>query len=91
MFRKNVMRKCDVDYLLDILQTVVMRFRLLQHYIKIKKIFEGLEIAERSFGKFQGKNESKMFDQIVSVVLRWATPQNHRAKIFHEKYRWFYR
>ena len=35
-----------------------------------KKVFEALEIAERPSGKFQGKNESPIFDQIVSVVWR---------------------
>ena len=40
------------------------------YYIEIKKKFVALEIAERSFGKFQGKNQSQIFDQIVSVVLR---------------------
>ena len=40
------------------------------------------------FGKFQRKNESQICDQIVSVVLRWAKPKNHWAKIFHKKYRW---
>ena len=37
---------CVLDYLLDILQTAVMPFRLLQHYIEIKNVFEALEIAE---------------------------------------------
>ena len=23
------------------------------------------------------------------MILRWAKPKNHRAKIFHKKYRWF--
>ena len=81
-----------LDYLLDILQTAVMWFRLLQHIIlKWKNVFVALEIAERPSGKFQGKNHSQIIDQIVSVVLRWANPKNHRAKIFHKKYRWFYR
>ena len=30
---------CVLDYLLNILQTAVMRFRLSQHYIEIKKCF----------------------------------------------------
>ena len=51
--------------------------------------FVALEIAERPSGKFQGKNQSQIFDQIVSVVLRWAKPKNHRTKISHKKYRWF--
>ena len=40
------------------------------YYIEIKKKFVALEIAERSSGMFQGKNQSHIFDQIVSVVLR---------------------
>ena len=57
---------CVLDYLLDI-----MRFRLLQHItLKWKIVFVALEIAERPSGKFQGKNQSQIFDQIVSVVLR---------------------
>ena len=61
---------CVLDYLLDILQTAVMRFRLFQHYIDIKKnVFKALEIAEGPFGKFQGKNESKIFDQIVGLAV----------------------
>ena len=59
------------------------------YYIKIKNVFVALEIAERPFGKFQGKNQSQIFDQIVSVVLRWAKPKNHQAKISHKKYQWF--
>ena len=78
---------CVLDYLLEIWQTAVMRFRLLQHWNK--KVFVALEIAERPSEKFQGKNQSQIFDQIVSVVLRWAKPKNHRAKISHKKYRWF--
>ena len=55
-------------------------------------------------GKFQGKNESRIFDQIVSVVLQWATPKNHRNakksiggftvnktdKRLKKFYRWFF-
>ena len=40
------------------------------YYIEIKKVFVTLEIAERPPGKLQGKNQSQIFDQIVSVVLR---------------------
>ena len=81
---------CVLDYLLDILQTAVMRFRLLQHItLKWKNVFVALEIAERPSGQFQGKNRSQIFDQIVSVVLRWANTKNHRAEIFNTKYRWF--
>ena len=79
MLKKNW---CVLDYLLDILQTVVMRFRYLQHYIGIKNVFEALEIAERPPGKFQGKNESEIFDQIVSVVLRWAKPKKPPSQNF---------
>ena len=97
MIKKNycvyVMLKkmwCVLDYLLDILQTAVMRFRLLQHItLKWKNVFLALEIAERLSGKFQGKNQSQIFDQIVSVILRWAKPKKYRAKISHKKYRWF--
>ena len=97
MIKKNycvyVMLKkmwCVLDYLLDILQTAVMRFRLLQHCtLKWKNVFVALEIAERPSGKFQGKNQSQIFDQIVSVVLQWAKLKKHLAKIFHKKYRWF--
>ena len=46
MIKKNycvyVMLKkmcCLLDYLLDILQTAVMRFQLSRHYIGIKKCF----------------------------------------------------
>ena len=59
------------------------------YYIEIKKKIIALEIAERPSGKFQGKNQSQIFDQIVSVVLQWAKPKNHRAKISHKKYWWF--
>ena len=96
MIKKNycvyVMLKkmwCVLDYLLDILQTAVMRFRLLQHItLKWRNVFVALEIAERPSGKFQWKNRSQIFDQIISVVLRGVKPKN-RAKIFHKKYRWF--
>ena len=40
------------------------------YYIEIKKKIIALEIAERPSGKFQGKNQSQIFDQIVSVVLQ---------------------
>ena len=96
---------CVLDYLLNILQKAFMRFRLSQHYIEVKNVFETLELTDRPSGKFQEKTKSQIFDQIesvvlrwakpkfpinVSVVLRWAKPKNHRAKIFHKKYRWFY-
>ena len=35
------------------------------------------------------KPTSQNFPYKVSVVLRWAKPKNHRAKIPHKKYRWF--
>ena len=60
------------------------------YHIAIKKCFCSAWIAERPSGKFQGKNQSQIFDQILSMVLQWAKPKNHRAKIFHKKYRWFY-
>ena len=85
--KKNVMRTglfighfANGCYAISIVPTL--------HWYK-KNVFKALEIAEGPFGKFQAKNESKIFDQIISVVLRWAKPKNHRAKIFHKKYRWF--
>ena len=97
MIKKNycvyVMLKkiwCVLDSVLDILQTAVMRFRLLQYItLKWKKVFVALEIAERPSGTFQGKNQSQILDQIVSVVLRWKKPKNHRANISHKNYWWF--
>ena len=59
---------CVLDYLLEIWQTAVMQFRLLQHItFKYKKVFVALEIPERPSGKFQRKNQSQIFDQMY----RW--------------------
>ena len=57
------------------------------YYIEMKRCF--CSAWNHRNEKFQWKNQSQIFDQIVSVFLRWAKPKNHRAKISHKKYRWF--
>ena len=66
--KKNVMRTglftrhfANGRYAISIIAT---------YYIEMKNVFPALEIAERPSGKFQGINQSQIFDHIVSVVLR---------------------
>ena len=83
MLKKNVMHTglftghfANGRYAISIIAT---------YYIEIIKWFCSAWNRRTAVWEVQRKKKCQIFDQIVSVVLQWAKPKNHRAKISHKK------